>query len=195
MAAAVALSRIGVRVSLVEQAPAFGEVGAGIQLGPNAVRVLDGWGLLPAVRSVAAAPQRLLVRSADDGRELGRLRLGSEMTRRYGMPYLCVHRADIHAVLLAAARSSDAVTLALDSPVDRYETEGQQVRLFLRDGSAQLGDALIGCDGLWSRVRQQLLNDGPPRVPCLQKHSPRDRRHRRKLAPGKLPAWHNSTAR
>ncbi|OZA95428.1 MAG: FAD-dependent oxidoreductase, partial [Polaromonas sp. 39-63-203] len=100
LAAALAASRAGCHVRLLERAAAFSEVGAGVQLGPNVTRVLDAWGLSDALRSVAAFPQRLQVRSAEGGEALGELPLGQVMAARYGAPYATVHRADLHGLLL-----------------------------------------------------------------------------------------------
>ena len=86
LAAALASSRAGCRVSLFERSPAFTEIGAGVQLGPNVTRVLHGWGLAEALRAVAACPERLQVRSASSGQVLSTLRLGSAMAARYGAP-------------------------------------------------------------------------------------------------------------
>ena len=167
LATALALSRAGQQVTVLEQAAAFADVGAGIQLGPNAVRLLDGWGLGTALRAVAAQPQQLLVRDAHDGRTLGRLRLGAAMHERYGHDYLCAHRADLHGLLLDAAQQEGARLLpeftlkTIAELPDSIRAQG------LNDSKIPQhtdGKALIGCDGLWSVVRHHLLNDGPPRA-------------------------------
>src|SRR5579872_6776899 len=100
LAAALACARAGWEVRLFERAAAFSEVGAGLQLGPNVTRVLQGWELAGALAEVAAFPDRLQVRHAVSGRELGVLPLGDAMVRRYGAPYATVHRADLHQLLL-----------------------------------------------------------------------------------------------
>src|SRR5688572_1938309 len=91
LAAALVCARAGWEARLYEQAPAFSEVGAGIQLGPNATRILEAWGLGSALGAVAAFPQRLTVRSATDGAELAAMRLGAAFSKRYGAPYATVH--------------------------------------------------------------------------------------------------------
>ena len=106
LAAAVAARRAGWEARLFEQAWTLSEVGAGIQLGPNATRILDEWGLLQgSLQQQAFGPQRLRVRDGVDGAELASLSLG-DMAQRYGAPYLTVHRADLQAALLAAAREA-----------------------------------------------------------------------------------------
>ena len=160
LAAALALSRGENDVTLFEKAPAFAEIGAGIQLGPNVTRILQGLGLLDATRHVATAPDRLQVCSATTARVLGELRLGQVMAERYGAPYLTLHRADLHGVLLHAAQQTAA--LHSDCSVDSFKQTPQMV--FVQTNfEAQNFDILVGADGLWSSTREQLLDDGVPR--------------------------------
>ncbi len=160
LAAALALSRAGQQVELFEKASAFTEIGAGIQLGPNVTRILQGWGLLDALRQVATAPDRLQVRSATTGGVLGELRLGQAMAARYGAPYLALHRADLHAVLLQAVQQTMAV-LHTDCAIQSFQQTPQIVSL-QTTVAAHDADVLVGADGLWSHTRQQLLNDAAP---------------------------------
>jgi len=172
LAAALALSRAGWQARLFEQAPLFTEVGAGVQLGPNVVRLLHGWGLQPALAGAAAFPERLQVRDALSGHELGALALGARMRQHYGAPYATIHRADLHALLLQAVQAAGSAELVLATAVQGYVDSGRHVSLRTRpaaDGPAQIledirGDALIGADGLWSRVRGLMLGDAPPRA-------------------------------
>lgn len=163
LGAALALSREGVDVNLLEQAPAFGEVGAGLQLGPNAVRVLDAWGLLEPLKGVAAFPEALRVRDVHTGAALGSLALGFEAKQRYGQAYATVHRADLHGLLLDAVERQSGVRLRLNQRVASYVEGGAGVQLTAEDGSLFEGQALLGCDGLWSRVRSQMLGAQPVR--------------------------------
>ena len=101
MAAALAASRAGWDVRMYERVAAFSEVGAGVQLGPNVVRCLQAWGLQKALQQVAAFPDKLQVRSALSGQELGTLALGRTAVQRYGAAYATIHRADLHGLLLA----------------------------------------------------------------------------------------------
>ncbi|MES2980463.1 MAG: FAD-dependent monooxygenase [Pseudomonadota bacterium] len=164
LAAALACARAGWQTRVYEQAPVFSEVGAGIQLGPNSTRVLQAWGLGNALESVASFPERLVVKDALDGRELGRLRLGQRCLERYGSPYATVHRADLHGLLLEACAASGAVDLRLDARVRAFTETDTAVQLEWPDGKCVEGDALIGADGLWSQVRAKLLGDGPARL-------------------------------
>lgn len=164
MAAALACARAGWPVQLVERTRAFGEVGAGIQLGPNVVRVLHGWGLEQELRQVAAYPEMLRVRSAVNGQELGRLRLGERARTRYGAPYATIHRADMHKLLLQAVEQHGDVELILGQWLESYVDTGSSVEVQTLDGVEMEGQALIGADGLWSTVRHLLLQDAEPRV-------------------------------
>ena len=159
LAAALSSARAGWHVRLYEKAEVFSEVGAGLQLGPNATRILQGWGLGQALERLAAFPDKLLVRSAPSGRELASLSLGSRCQQRYGAPYATLHRADLHSMLLDSVRLRPEVKLHLNSPVTGYTDTPEGVQLAWADGYSVEGDALIGADGLWSQVRLQTLED------------------------------------
>ena len=159
LAAALSSARAGWQVRLYEKAEVFSEVGAGLQLGPNATRILQGWGLGQALERLAAFPDKLLVRSAPSGRELASLSLGSRCQQRYGAPYATLHRADLHSMLLDSVRLRPEVKLHLNSPVTGYTDTPEGVQLAWADGYSVEGDALVGADGLWSQVRLQTLED------------------------------------
>jgi salicylate hydroxylase len=169
MSAAIALRRVGHRVTVFEQAPALAEVGAGIQIAPNAARLLDRWGVMDrlALRSVPAAHSNR--RRWEDGRLLGSFELGDLAVERYGSPYLCQHRADLHAALLAVAAQDDGdgppVELQLGRPVVSVDP-GQPERrpsLSFAAGAVHQTDAVIAADGIASRVRESLF--GPSLSP------------------------------
>ena len=160
LSAALVAQRAGLQVTLLEQAEQFSEVGAGIQLGPNAVRVLHDWGLEAELRAVAAFPEALRVRDARSGAVLGRLTLGAAMQQRYGQPYATIHRADLHRILLEQIQCQ--VDCRLRQRVQGFEQDAAGISLWTEDGAQYRADALLGCDGLWSRVRAQLLADGKP---------------------------------
>ena len=161
LAAALAMPRDSSEVTLFERAPAFTEIGAGIQLGPNVTRILKSWGLLDAVSQVAATPESLQVRSATTAGVLGELRLGQAIAARYGAPYLTLHRADLQGVLLEAAKQT-ATTVHSSRAVQRFQQTSDFVSVQTNATTHDFA-VLIGADGLWSNTRQQLLNDGPPR--------------------------------
>ena len=161
LAAAIASARAGWQPRVFEQAGGFTDAGAGIQLGPNATRVLEAWGLGSALARVAAFPERLAVRSAGNGDLLAQLLLGAAALERYGAPYATVHRADLHRVLLDGAAGAGA-ELLVQARIDRVRDAPDTVLVGLGGPAEIEGDALIGADGLWSRVRQQVWADGAP---------------------------------
>ena len=158
LAAAIASARAGWQPRVFEQAQVFTEAGAGIQLGPNATRVLEAWGLGTALARVAAFPQRLAVRSAGSGDVLAQLPLGACALERYGAPYATVHRADLHRVLLEGAEDAGA-ELLVQARIERVRDTVDAVLVSLGGPTEIEGDALVGADGLWSRVRQQVWAD------------------------------------
>jgi salicylate hydroxylase len=164
LACALALARAGVTVDVLEQSSAFGEVGAGIQLGPNAVRVLDAWGLSEELQGCAAYPEGLRVRDARSAATLGHLRLGAMCRARYGQAYATIHRADLHALLLERLQHQPGASLHLNARVAACEDMGGGVRVTCEDEREFEGAALVGADGLWSRVRAEWLGVQPVRA-------------------------------
>ncbi|WP_295529673.1 FAD-dependent monooxygenase [uncultured Pseudacidovorax sp.] len=168
LAAALALARAGHTADVTEQAPAFSEVGAGIQLGPNIVRRLRALGLGEALNAIVAHPERLCVSSALNGGRVATMPLAGVMEQRYGAPYFTVHRADLHGLLLEAVRAQaeGAVTLSTGARIERLSTRGDEfVCAATDDGRAWEGDALIGADGVWGRVRPRIWPDAAPARP------------------------------
>lgn len=162
LSAALACARAGARVSLFERAQTFAEFGAGIQLGPNVMRVLHAWDLRPALDAVVAFPDRLQVCCALGGGELGSLRLGADAVRRYGAPYATIRRADLHQLLLQAVRTHQDVALHLGSAVAGVRQDSAGVTMQLTDARSFSADLLVAADGGFSALRQQLLHDGTP---------------------------------
>lgn len=162
LATAVAARRAGWEARLFEQAGRFEEFGAGLQLGPNATRILQEWELLGGdLRQQAVAPPRLRVRDGADGAELGVLELGEAFLQRYGAPYLTVHRADLQAALLAAARAA-GTRLHTDSRVQGAEERADTIALRTDAPREVEGDALAAADGVWSVLRAAVAGDGEP---------------------------------
>jgi salicylate hydroxylase len=163
LAAAYALAHKGAQVTLLEQSSEFGEVGAGIQLGPNVVRILEAWGLGEALRGVAAFPECLRVRNAMNGAVLGELPMGQTMVQRYGASYVTIARADMHGLLLDAVRRQGKVHLHLSSEVTRVDQDEHAVRVQTLTQNFH-APVLVGADGVWSRLRKEVVDDGAPRV-------------------------------
>jgi 2-polyprenyl-6-methoxyphenol hydroxylase-like FAD-dependent oxidoreductase len=164
LAAAYALARQGLPVRVFEQSPEFREVGAGIQLGPNIFRVLEKIGLKDAVLADAHRPPAQEMRDALTGKLIIRIPLGEAFFKRFGQPYAVTHRADIHGTFLKACQDSNLITLENSRRVDSYEDHGDGVTALLDGGERAQGRALIGCDGMWSKIRDRIVGDGKPRV-------------------------------
>jgi salicylate hydroxylase len=162
LAAALRCAAPEAMVHVIERAQAFSEVGAGIQIGPNVTRILMAWGLDKAVQSVAAFPDFLRIRQAHSGAQTGQLRLGVTAVARYGAPYATVHRADLHGVLLQAVQEQTRVQLILNQDVTGYAQHTDGVSVQLANGEPMIAKALVGADGLWSKLRAQMLGDTAP---------------------------------
>ena len=166
LGAALALSQIGknvdIKVTVLEQTDVFGEVGAGIQISPNAYQVLSRWGLTDALQKTANFPEKLQVRSAVSDKLLGQLTMGVAAQARYGFPFATIRRADLHSLLLNAVRQQSNVELYLNAKINNIVELNQQVTVKIEAGDTFNADALIGADGLRSRVRQHVLNDSEP---------------------------------
>lgn len=166
LTAALTLARRGHAVTLIERRTGFSEIGAGLQLSPNANRVLTHLGLGPALRRVVTEPQRVVVRSIGSGREIGQVALGPFMRERFGAPYWVVHRADLQTILLDAVRSESSVRLIVGRTVEDVTDATDRVNLTFVSASgareAMAFDAVIGADGVWSRTRQALGDSRPP---------------------------------
>lgn len=163
LAAACVLGRQGHQVTVLEQSAAFGEIGAGIQLGPNIFRMFELLGLTEAINRVAYFPPGLGMNDVRTGERVVRVPLDVARAT-YGYPYGVIYRADIHDVFLDACKAIPGVTLRTGCKVEGYTQDGQGVTVQLAGGETLRADALIGADGLWSRVRQSVVGDGKPRV-------------------------------
>ncbi|MFG3116799.1 3-hydroxybenzoate 6-monooxygenase [Streptomyces sp. NPDC048197] len=164
LAAALATARHGHRVTVLERRDSFTELGAGIQLGPNAFHALDRLGVGDAVRQRAVFIDELRFMDGTTGRQVRSMPLTGAYRTRFGNPYAVVHRTCLYEPLLAACRATDGIELRTDSPVVRYDQDTGSVTAVLAGGARLTGDALIGADGIRSTVRGQLLGDGEPRV-------------------------------
>ena len=164
LAAAHALARKGFAVRVLEQAPEFREIGAGIQLGPNIFRVLEKLGLKDAVLADAHRPSALEMRCALSGERVTRMPLDGRFIAKFEQPYAVTHRHDIHGVFLKACRDNNLVTLETSRTVTDFEQDEGGITVTLQSGEQVRGRALIGCDGMWSRVREKIIGDGKPLV-------------------------------
>ena len=163
LAAALALVRRGFSVKVLEQSPQIGEIGAGIQLGPNAFWAFDALGIGEKARSRAVYTDEMVMHDALDASLVGRIPTGEAFRKRFGNPYAVIHRVDVHLSLLEGAQETGRVELLTSTKACRVEQDAQGVTVFDQNGGAHRGLALIGADGVKSVVRAQCVGD-PPRV-------------------------------
>jgi salicylate hydroxylase len=164
LSTALALAQRGLPVLVLEKAPVLGEIGAGIQLGPNAFHCFDALGIGDAARAMAVFIDKLRLMDAMSGEEITHIPLDAPFRRRFGNPYAVVHRGDLHGVFLKACRANDRIELRTSSAVVGYQQDATTVTARLASGDTVQGAALVGADGLWSKIRKQMVGDGPPRV-------------------------------
>lgn len=163
LSAALALVRQGFNVKVLEQAPEMGEIGAGIQLGPNAFHAFDALGIGEKARARAVYTDEMVMHDAVDGALVGRIPTGAAFIQRFGNPYAVIHRADVHKSLLEGATETGRVEFLTSTRAVRIEQDASSVTLFDQNGVAHRGVALIGADGVKSVVREQFVGD-PARV-------------------------------
>lgn len=164
LATALSLANKGRGCIVLERAKELGEIGAGLQIGPNAFKAFDELGVGDRARQMAVFVDALQLMDALSGEELIRIPLAETFRTRFKNPYAVVHRGDLHAMLLNACRERPTIVIHTSSEVVRYETSAHGVVAFLQNGESIEGSGLVGADGLHSKVRRQLVGDGLPRV-------------------------------
>jgi salicylate hydroxylase len=161
LTAASSLMKAGHEVEIYEQAPALGEIGAGIQISANAMHVLRDLGLEADIRRVGVHPGAYVFRLHDTGEEIQRFSLSEEHERLHGAPYTQMHRADFHEILVNRARAARPDVIRLNHRVKGYSESADAVELHFENGASAKGDLLIGADGLKSVVRAQMIGPTP----------------------------------
>ena len=164
LAAASLLAQDGHQVTVFEQAPEFGEIGAGIQLGPNIFKMFEYLGMTDAITQVAFFPPGLGMNDIRTGEAVVRVPLGDATHRVYGYPYGVIYRADLHNVFLQRCQNLPNITLRTNAKVERFTQSAQGVQVHLGNGEVVDGSVLIGADGMWSKIREAVVGDGKPRV-------------------------------
>ena len=159
LSAAAALSRKGIRVRLYERSAEFGEVGAGLQIGPNCTRILDHYGLLDEAKSLGVLPEAMVMKDAADGSELTRLDL-QDLERTYGYPYMVIHRSDLHGLFLRACERL-GVELVTGAHCVGYENGDGVATVTFADGTTDTAELVVAADGLHSVARVALVGDEP----------------------------------
>ena len=164
LAAALALAQKGRRVRVLEKAAEFGEIGYGIQMGPNVARMLDRLGVLTSIEPASVFPEALIFADALTNEEISRISLGKAFVARYKFRYFVIHRRDLHGGLLAACKQRGEIVLESSRGIKSYTQNSDSVTVVCENGALYEGAALIGADGLWSPTRQAVIADGAPRV-------------------------------
>ena len=159
IAAALALTRRGFDVTVLEQAAQLGEIGAGIQLGPNAFAAFDALGIGEQARARAVYTDEMVMHDAIDESLVGRIPTGAAFRQRFGNPYAVIHRADVHRSLLEGAQRSERIRVVTSATVQRVEQDDAGVTVHDSQGNVHRGVALIGADGVKSAVRRQYVGD------------------------------------
>ena len=159
LAAALALTRQGFNVKVLEQAAALGEIGAGLQVGPNGFAAFDALGVGEIARSKAVYTDFMVMHDALDEYQVGHIPTGEAFLKRFGNPYAVIHRADAHMALLDGAKASDRIEVSTGTQVQRVEQDDNGVTVFDSQGGQHRGIALIGADGVKSAVRRQYVGD------------------------------------
>jgi salicylate hydroxylase len=163
LAAALALARKGHDVQLIEQAPALEEVGAGLQLGPNAMRMLDALGIGEKVAAAGQSPAAITLRDGRSAREILKVPLGEAAKRRWGATYVTLHRADLVAILAEALERAQPGALHLGVTLTDIDNRADGVAIATASGETLAADLLIGADGIRSVVREVLFGPDTPR--------------------------------
>jgi len=163
-AAALALANKGVPVKLIEQAEDFSEVGAGIQLGPNIMRMFDVLGVTDAINAASVFPDMLTMRDGFTGDGIVEIPLGAKFEQAFGRPYGVIFRPDLHNALIDAATASPLVETVRGEKVTDFQQQADGVVVKTASGASHVGAGLIGADGLWSAIRERIVGDGAPRV-------------------------------
>ena len=159
IAASLALVRRGFSVKVLEQAPQLGEIGAGLQVGPNGFAAFDALGIGEFARARAVYTDEMVMLDALDEYEVGRIPTTEAFIKRFGNPYAVIHRADVHKSLLEGAQITKRIEVATSTQVQRVEQDDDGVTVFDAKGGQHRGIAVIGADGVKSAVRRQYVGD------------------------------------
>jgi len=166
LSTAIALAKQGFNVEIHERSQQIREVGAGIQLGPNAFRAFERLGIQSAIEKIAFQPHSIVLMDSLSGTEICRQELGRPFLDRFGYPYRVGYRADVQRVLMEAAyEHRERIALNLGTTIRMFTQDEGSVTLELENGTSARGSALVGADGLWSAIRESVIKDGRPRTP------------------------------
>jgi 3-hydroxybenzoate 6-monooxygenase len=164
LAAGLALAKAGIPSHVLEHTATFKEIGAGIQLGPNVFKMFDRLGLSDDVLRWAVFPDALVMMDSLTSEEVTRIPVTGPFRERFHYPYALIHRADLHRVLLDHCRQTPLMTLHNNATVVDFVERDDRVTVQTQEGQSFEGRALVGADGMWSRVRERIIGDGAPRI-------------------------------
>jgi salicylate hydroxylase len=164
LAAALAMARTGREVLVLERATEFAEIGAGVQFGPNGFKMLERLGLGSAANDLAVFPSELRMMDSISGEQVTTINVEGPFRAKFGYPYALIHRADLHRVLLDACSAHLGIELRNSQTFVECEETAAGVVARTKEGEVFEGEALIGADGLWSKLRERIVGDGAPRV-------------------------------
>jgi salicylate hydroxylase len=164
LAAALALAQKGRKVRVLEKSAEFGEIGYGIQMGPNVARMLERLGVLKSLEPASFFPEALIFADALTNEEISRISLGKAFVARYGFRYFVIHRRDLLGGLLEACKRREEIVLSPSRGLKSFRKESNAVVVTCDSGAEFEGAALVGADGLWSPTRQAVIADGAPRM-------------------------------
>jgi 2-polyprenyl-6-methoxyphenol hydroxylase-like FAD-dependent oxidoreductase len=159
LAAALSLARLGIAVSLLEQSTEIAEIGAGLQLAPNAFAALDALGIGEGVRRRSVFTDRLVMMDAVDASEVASFPVGEEFRKRFGNPYAVSHRADLHKSILEAVEKTPSITLHTSTKIVDLFVGEEDVAVTDQNGKTCRAAAVVGCDGIRSVIRDKLIGD------------------------------------
>ena len=163
LAVAYALSKIGINVTVIEQASKFSEIGAGIQLGPNSYKMFERLGILNDVTKLAAFPDFLEMKDSVTAESLVKMPVLEDFKKLFGYKYAVIYRADLHKILYEKCQKSEYVNLFVDTKAHSIKQNDNEVIVSCENGYEFKSQALVAADGLWSKVREMLVSDGAPR--------------------------------
>ncbi|MED3563804.1 FAD-dependent monooxygenase [Bacillus xiapuensis] len=161
LAAALSIQETGKSIAVFEQAPEFGEIGAGIQLAPNALEVLDRLGVKEEILKHAVLPKRLVLKDVYTAKELATLDLGEGFQKEYGQPYIVLHRSDLHRVLYEACQKRGNIQFFTNQAIQTAAQNGDTVTIVNQNGETFSAEAVIGADGVKSKLRKLFIDDEP----------------------------------
>jgi 3-hydroxybenzoate 6-monooxygenase len=165
MACALALANKGIHSQVIESAAELGEVGAGIQIGPNAFKVFAKLGITEAINKVAVFPIAVNMRDALSDALIFRMNAGDSMRQRFGANYAVIFRPDLHNAIIDACKAKpELITISLNKKVVGLSQSSSDASVHIEGGETLSGGALVGADGLWSSIRADIIGDGKPRV-------------------------------